>query len=209
MYLERIQPAPEQRFAVYIFLVLMRYWRKPYCMGFVALTSGKRKHARTHAHTHVFLLPVFKIPQYHCWQVLINDETLKNESSPGINPNAYYDRGPAHAYQLPVRIANRNQNQDSTDKTGVNGNLPSSSYDAEAEERLPMRLRGIKAAYGRALGTAGKLCLDKHASTVGGHPDSAAQAWEHLTKAAEVSNGFSMVEVFVMGTTYNIPRLHG
>lgn len=49
-----------------------------------------------------------------------------------------------------------------------------------------MRLRGVKAAYGRALGTAGKLCLDKHAATVGGNPESAAQAWEHLTKAAEV-----------------------
>lgn len=52
-----------------------------------------------------------------------------------------------------------------------------------------MRLRGIRAAYGRALGTAGKLYLDKHASTVGGHPQSATQAWDHLTKAAEVGSG--------------------
>lgn len=127
--------------------------------------------------------PLSKHQHYLFWQVLINDESLQNES-PESNPSAYYDRGPAHAYQLPVRIANRNP--DSTDKPQINSNLPSSSYDALAEERLPMRLRGIKAAYGRALGTAGKLCLDKHASTVGGHLDSVAQAWEHLTKAAEV-----------------------
>lgn len=99
-------------------------------------------------------------------QVLVNDESLKNES-----PGSLIDRGPAHAYQLPVRVASRNS---------ANNN------DIEAEGRLPMRLRGVKAAYGRALGTAGKLCLDKHAATVGGNPESAAQAWEHLTKAAEV-----------------------
>ncbi|CAM9498108.1 unnamed protein product, partial [Ectocarpus fasciculatus] len=100
------------------------------------------------------------------YEVLVNDESLKNE-----NPDRPIDRGPAHAYQLPVRVVSR---------TSPNNN------DIEAEERLPMRLRGVKAAYGRALGTAGKLCLDKHAATVGGNPESAAQAWEHLTKAAEV-----------------------
>ncbi|CAM9264513.1 unnamed protein product, partial [Ectocarpus sp. 12 AP-2014] len=100
------------------------------------------------------------------YEVLVNDESLKNES-----PGSPIDRGPAHAYQLPVRVASRKL---------ANNN------DIEAEERLPMRLRGVKAAYGRALGTAGKLCLDKHAATVGGNPESAAQAWEHLTKAAEV-----------------------
>lgn len=103
---------------------------------------------------------------------MIEDENLKNES-PEQTP---IDRGPAHTYQLPVRIANG----------GGNNN----DDEVEAEERLPLRLRGVRAAYGRALGTAGKLCLDKHASTVGGigHPESAAQAWEHLTKAAEVSD---------------------
>ncbi|CBJ25838.1 tetratricopeptide repeat domain protein [Ectocarpus siliculosus] len=100
------------------------------------------------------------------YEVLVNDESLKNEG-----PGSPIDRGPAHAYQLPVRVVSR---------TSDNNN------DIEAEERLPMRLRGVKAAYGRALGTAGKLCLDKHAATVGGNPESAAQAWEHLTKAAEV-----------------------
>lgn len=109
---------------------------------------------------------------------MINDESLKNEGpeNPGGGGAGYLDRGPAHAYQLPVRFANGNG--------GGNGNNNSA---ADTEEHLPMRLRGIRAAYGRALGTAGKLCLDKHASTVGGHPESAAQAWEHLTKAAEVT----------------------
>lgn len=104
--------------------------------------------------------------------MLIDDESLKTES-PEHTP---IDRGPAHAYQLPVRIANGGGSNNNNDE------------DAEAEERLPLRLRGVRAAYGRALGTAGKLCLDKHASTLGGigHPESAAQAWEHLTKAAEV-----------------------
>lgn len=116
------------------------------------------------------------------WQVLINDERLKDEGpeNPGGGAGCL-DRGPAHAYQLPVRFANGNGNGN-----GGNGNNNNSAADAAEEERLPMRLRGIRAAYGRALGTAGKLCLDKHASTVGGHRESAAQAWEHLTKAAEV-----------------------
>ncbi|CAM9536199.1 unnamed protein product, partial [Scytosiphon promiscuus] len=120
------------------------------------------------------------------YELLIDDESLKNESPD--SPSGYIDRGPAHAYQLPVRVANREPAHDDPAGYGVvskpSGNP--SSYDAEAEERLPMRLRGVKAAYGRALGTAGKLCLDKHASTVGGHPESAAQACDHLTKAAEV-----------------------
>lgn len=112
---------------------------------------------------------------------MINDESLKDEGPENPDSSGNLDRrGPAYAYQLPVRITNR----DSTPGGGVGSNLASE----EAEERLPLRLRGIKAAYGRALGTAGKLCLDKHASTVGGHPESAAQAWEHLTKAAEVSH---------------------
>lgn len=117
---------------------------------------------------------------------MINDDRLKKESpdSPGV----YIDRGPAHAYQLPVRVANRASANNDPAGYGIISNPKGnpSSYNAEAEERLPMRLRGVKAAYGRALGTAGKLCLDKHASTVGGHSESAAQAYEHLTKAAEV-----------------------
>lgn len=117
---------------------------------------------------------------------MINDESLKNEGPENPNAGGYLDRGPAHAYQLPVRIVNRDSGPNAANVNNSNNNI-ASSYDAEAEERLPMRLRGIKAAYGRALGTAGKLCLDKHASTVGGHPESAAQAWEHLTKAAEVT----------------------
>lgn len=113
---------------------------------------------------------------------MINDESLENEGPVNPASGAYVDRGPAHAYQLPVRVASRDPTLAANTSSSGNNNLAT-----EAEERLPMRLRGIKAAYGRALGTAGKLCLDKHASTVGGHPESAAQAWEHLTKAAEVA----------------------
>ncbi|CAM9504925.1 unnamed protein product, partial [Hapterophycus canaliculatus] len=119
------------------------------------------------------------------YEVLIHNESLK-DASPD-NSHGYIDRGPAHAYQLPVRMSNREQASDDPGGYGI-GKLSCnpSSYEAEAEERLPMRLRGVKAAYGRALGTAGKLCLDKHASTIGGHPESAAQACDHLIKAAEV-----------------------
>lgn len=126
-----------------------------------------------------FALPSLK----HSRQVLINDERLQNEGPEHPSAGGHLDRGPAHAYQLPVRITDR----DSTPNGGAaNSSGGGNSLASQAEERLPMRLRGIRAAYGRALGTAGKLCLDKHASTVGGHPESAAQAWEHLTKAAEV-----------------------
>lgn len=54
------------------------------------------------------------------------------------------------------------------------------------EELLPLRLRGVRAAYGGALGTAAKLCLDKHTATVGGNVESATQAEMYLVKAVEV-----------------------
>ena len=126
-------------------------------------------------------------PRKKSYQVLVDDKRLRVEG-PDAARHAT-DSGPAHAYEMPVRIPGRPPT--STQAGGSNSNKnhhhhPSSSYDAQAEDRLPVRLRGVKAAYGRALGTAGKLYLDKHASTIGGHPQSAAQAWDHLTKAAEV-----------------------
>lgn len=113
-------------------------------------------------------------------QVLIEDTKLLDES-PDSSNGRYGDNGPTHAYQMPLRVPGGAG--PTKPNTKNKGNF---SYDAEAEERLPLRLRGVKAAYGRALGTAGKLCLDKHASTIGGHPESAAQAWGHLKKAVEV-----------------------
>ena len=118
------------------------------------------------------------------YQVLIEDKKLQTEDPDAVRHGA--DSGPAHAYEMPVRIPGRPPTSNQLGGSKSNQKHHPSSYDAQAEDRLPVRLRGIKAAYGRALGTAGKLYLDKHASTIGGHPQSAAQAWDHLTKAAEV-----------------------
>lgn len=122
-------------------------------------------------------------------QVLVDDQKLQTE-----NPDAArrgIDSGPAHAYEMPVRIPGKpptsNTGGGGTYTTGGSGGSKKPHHpSALAEDSLPVRLRGIKAAYGRALGTAGKLYLDKHASTIGGNPQSAGQAWEHLMKAAEV-----------------------
>lgn len=86
---------------------------------------------------------------------------------------------------MPVRIPRGGANT-TTPGGGNSSDATPSPLQLASEERLPLRLRGVKAAYGRALGTAGKLYLDKDASTVGGHLESAVLAWGHLTNAAEV-----------------------
>ncbi|CAM9484694.1 unnamed protein product, partial [Discosporangium mesarthrocarpum] len=85
------------------------------------------------------------------------------------------DHGPAHAYYIPVGA--RPAGADGRDGGGEEG---------EGDVLAPVRETGIKAAYGRALGMAGKQWLDKQALTLGGDPEAGAMAVGRLEKAAEV-----------------------
>lgn len=49
-----------------------------------------------------------------------------------------------------------------------------------------IRVRRLQVAYGRALGTAAKVCLEQYEEMVSGHQDFSAQALEHLVKAVKV-----------------------
>lgn len=87
------------------------------------------------------------------------------------------DHGPAHVYNMPVQMSG-----------SVGGTRkPVHNFVGLEDKELPTRLRGVRAAYGKALGTAAKIGLDIHESSFEGNRECVAQALEHLTKAVEVT----------------------
>lgn len=109
---------------------------------------------------------------------MLQSDDLQNESADDYR--RFVNSGPAHAYQVPVRVPRRDEGSE-TNSTSF------ASLRAEEVESSPLRLRGIKAAYGMALGTTGKLYLDKIVFTAAEHQQAATQAQRHLEKAIEVN----------------------
>lgn len=109
---------------------------------------------------------------------MLKSDDLQNESADDYR--RFVNSGPAHAYQIPVRVPRHDEGSE------TNG-ISVTSLSVEEVDTSPLRLRGIKAAYGMALGTTGKLYLDKIVFTAAERRQAATQARRHLEKAIEVN----------------------
>lgn len=110
---------------------------------------------------------------------MLKSDDLQNESVDDYR--RFVNSGPAHAYQVPVRVPRHDEGSETNSTTSP------ASPSAEEVDNSPLRLRGVKAAYGRALGTIGKLYLDKIVFTAAERLQAATQARRNLEKAIEVN----------------------